>query len=48
MTALRGWCLRACLLFAAVYGLGLFGVPTQVPYLAAVLVVVADAVRVRR
>jgi hypothetical protein len=46
MSPLQGWCVRACLLFAAVYLLGFFDVPTQVPYIAAVLFVGSDAVRV--
>jgi hypothetical protein len=46
MSAFQGWCLRSCLIFAGVYLLGFFDVPTQVPYVAAILVVGSDAVRV--
>lgn len=42
---LRGWAIRAVVLFLAVYALGLFRVPTLIPYLAVLLVVLADLIR---
>ena len=39
------WAVRAIAAFLIVYLLGSFGIPTLVPYLAAVIAVVADAVR---
>jgi hypothetical protein len=44
----RWWALRAALAFGVVYALGVLGVPTFVPYLAVVFVVVLDAVNVAR
>ncbi|MGE3275954.1 MAG: hypothetical protein AB7O67_12630 [Vicinamibacterales bacterium] len=45
---LRRWALRAAVLFLAVYLLGLFRVPTLIPYLAVLLVVCVDLVRAWR
>jgi hypothetical protein len=39
------WAIRAIAAFLIVYLLGSFGIPTLVPYLAVVIAVVADAVR---
>lgn len=44
----RQWCIRACCLFGAVYLIGLLGVPTQIPYIAALLIAVADAIAIAR
>jgi hypothetical protein len=46
MTPVQAWCLRSCLIFASVYVLGVFEVATQVPYIAALLIVMGDSVRV--
>jgi len=43
--ALQRWAARAIAAFLVVYLLGAFGVPTFVPYLAVVIAVVVDAVR---
>jgi hypothetical protein len=45
MTKWRRWALRAIAAFAVVYGLGLAGVPTLVPYLTALLLVAIDGWR---
>jgi hypothetical protein len=42
---LQRWAVRAIAGFLIVYLLGAFGVPTLVPYLAAIIAVVADGVR---
>ena len=42
---LQRWAVRAIAGFLVVYMLGAFGVPTLVPYLAVIIAVVADAVR---
>ena len=44
----RWWARRAILLFAAVYVLGMFGVPTLIPYLAVVFILAWDAIRTTR
>lgn len=44
----RWWALRASLIFGFVYAIGVLGVPTLVPYLAAVILVVIDAVGVAK
>lgn len=44
----RWWALRAILTFGFVYALGVLGVPTLVPYLAALIVVAVDARQVSR
>ena len=44
----RWWARRAILLFAGVYVLGLMRVPTLIPYVAVVFVVIWDAVRTAR
>ena len=41
----RRWAIRATAAFLAVYMLGIAGVPTLVPYLAVLLAVIVDAVR---
>jgi hypothetical protein len=41
----RRWAVRAIAAFAVVYGLGLVGVPTLVPYITALLLVAIDAWR---
>jgi hypothetical protein len=45
MAKWRRWAFRAIVAFAVVYGLGLGGVPTLVPYLTALLLVAIDAWR---
>ena len=42
---LQRWAVRAIAAFLIVYLLGAFGVPTLVPYLAVIIAVVVDAVR---
>lgn len=42
----RWWALRAILIFGFVYAIGVLGVPTLVPYLAAVILVAIDGVGV--
>ncbi len=42
---LQAWAGRAVAAFLIVYLLGAFGVPTQIPYIAAVLAVLVDGVR---
>jgi hypothetical protein len=42
---IQRWAVRAIAAFLIVYLLGSFGIPTLVPYLAAIIAVVADAVR---
>jgi len=42
---LQRWAVRAIAGFLVVYMLGAFGVPTLVPYLAVIIAVVVDAVR---
>lgn len=44
----RGWCLRAIGTFLIVYVLGWLDVPTMIPYLAAILAVAWDGLRVVR
>jgi hypothetical protein len=39
------WAVRAIAGFLVVYLLGAFGIPTLVPYLAVIIAVIADAVR---
>jgi hypothetical protein len=46
MSAFQAWCLRSCLIFAGVLLLGVVGLPTQLPYITALLLVGGDAVRV--
>ena len=48
ISPLRGWALRASLLFFGVYLLGAIGTPTLIPYLAVLVIVVADAGRLLR
>jgi hypothetical protein len=45
---LQAWAVRAVAAFLVVYMLGAFGVPTLIPYLAAIIAVAIDAVRVVR
>jgi hypothetical protein len=42
---LQRWAVRAIAGFLIVYLLGAFGVPTLVPYLAVIIAVVVDAIR---
>ena len=42
------WLLRTACVFCAVYLLGLAGVPTLVPYVTAVILVLGDGARVAR
>ena len=44
-TRLLSWAVRSAVLFLAVYVLGLLRVPTLIPYIAGLLVVVADLAR---
>jgi len=44
----RWWAGRAILLMGAVYLLGLAGVPTFIPYVAALLTVILDGIRTAR
>jgi hypothetical protein len=42
---LQAWAIRAIAAFLIVYLLGAFGVPTLIPYVAAVIAVVVDGAR---
>jgi len=42
---LQAWAIRAIAGFLVVYLLGVFGVPTLIPYLAVMIAVIADALR---
>ena len=44
----RRWALRSVLAFGVVLVLGAAGVPTLIPYIAAILAVIVDAARVAR
>ncbi len=41
----QGWAIRAIAAFLIVYLLGAFGVPTLIPYVAAIIAAVVDGVR---
>lgn len=42
---LQGWALRAVAAFLVVYMLGTFGIPTLIPYVAALIVAGVDGLR---
>jgi hypothetical protein len=42
---LQGWAVRAIAAFLVVYMLGTFGIPTLIPYVAALIAVAVDGVR---
>jgi hypothetical protein len=44
----RLWAIRAVAAFLAVYMLGTFGIPTLIPYVAAMIAVALDGLRVAR
>ena len=45
---LQGWAIRAIAGFLVVYMLGAFGIPTLIPYVAMIIAVAIDGVRVAR
>ncbi|HZR23996.1 MAG TPA: hypothetical protein VFA59_10440 [Vicinamibacterales bacterium] len=42
---LQGWAIRAVAAFLVVYMIGTFGIPTLIPYVTALIAVLADGLR---